>query len=108
MPELSIYSIYGDTIKLPVDIKPKARNNQVLGIINSRLKIAIAATAVDNQANKALIAFISKLLSIKKQEIVIARGLTNHLKVLLLPSHALAKLNAIIKDIGVSTAVAVD
>ena len=94
--ELPIYSIVGETVKLPVVLKPKAKNNQILGIINGRLKIAIAAPPVDGKANTELIAFISKILSIKKRDIVIASGFSNHLKMLHLPLQILAKLEAII------------
>lgn len=94
--ELPIYSIVGGVIKLPVVLKPQAKNNQILGIINGRLKIAIAAPPVDGKANIALIVFMSEMLSMKKRDIVIASGLTNHFKMLHLPLRALAKLDAII------------
>ncbi|MBY0380209.1 MAG: DUF167 domain-containing protein [Burkholderiales bacterium] len=94
--ELPIYSIVGEIIKLPVVLKPQAKSNQVLGIINGRLKIAIAAPPIDGKANVVLIAFMSEMLSVKKRDIVITSGLTNHLKMLHLPLQALAKLDAII------------
>ncbi len=93
-----IYSISGDAIRLPVVIKPQAKSNQVLGVINGRLKIAIVATPVDGKANVALITFMSKLLSVKKHDILIASGATNHFKMLYLPIHVLAKLDEIILD----------
>ncbi len=94
--ELPIYSIVGEIIKLPVVLKPQAKSNQILGIINGRLKIAIVVPPIDGKANSVLIAFMSKMLSVKKRDIVIASGLTNHLKMLHLPLQALAKLDAII------------
>ncbi len=100
MAELPIYSISGEVIKLPVVLKPQAKNNQVLGIINGRLKIAVAAPQVDGKANKALINFMSELLSIRKQEVIIATGLTNRLKILHLPAYAQAKLDAIFKNLN--------
>ncbi len=96
--ELPIYSIVGDIIKLSVVLKPQAKNNQTLGIINSRLKIAITAPPVDGKANIALIAFMSEVLSIKKRDVIIASGLTNYLKILHLPLQALVKLQAIINS----------
>lgn len=94
--KLPIYLIIGEIIKLPVVLKPQAKSNQVLGIINGRLKIAITAPPVEGKANKALIAFMSEILSIKKREIIIASGMISHLKMLHLPIQALAKLDAII------------
>ena len=50
--ELPIYSISGEIIKLPVVLKLQANNNQILGVINGRLKIAINETPVNGMANK--------------------------------------------------------
>ncbi len=102
--ELPIYSIVGEIIKLPVVLKPQAKSNQILGIIHGRLKIAIVAPPVDGKANIALVAFMSEILSVKKRDIVIASGLTNHLKMLHLPLQALAKLNTIIGNLYVKEA----
>lgn len=94
--ELPIYSIVGKIIKLPVVLKPQAKRNQIVGIINGRLKIAIVAPPVEGKANIALIVFMSEILSVKKRDIVIASGHTHHLKMLHLPLQTLAKLDAII------------
>ncbi len=96
--ELPIYSISGEIIKLPVVLKPQAKNNQILGVINGRLKIAINATPVNGMANKELVAFMAKLLALKKYEIAIMNGLTNPLKLLSLPLDVQFKLDEIIKN----------
>ena len=95
-----IYSIVGDIIKLPVILKPQAKRNQVLGLFNQRLKIAITAPPVDNKANQQLISFIAELLTIKKQQVTIAQGLTTPLKILHLPLMALERLNEILAGVG--------
>ena len=95
--ELPIYSISGEILKLPVVLKPQARKNEILGVVNGRLKIAITATPVDGKANIALIAFLSDMLSVKKKDIIIASGHTNPLKMLHLPIEVLAKLDDVIK-----------
>ncbi len=97
--ETPIYSLVGATIKLPLVIKPQAKQSKLLGISNGRLKLAISATPVDGKANKELIAFLAKLLAIKKQNIVILNGLTNPLKLVELPLAAQAKLDEIINDL---------
>ena len=96
--ELPIYSISGEVIKLPVVLKPQAKNNKILGVLNGRLKIAINATPVNGMANKELIAFMAKLLVLKKCEITIMTGLTNPLKLLSLPLDVQFKLDEIIKN----------
>ena len=100
--ELPIYSVNGEIIKLPVVLKPQARKNEILGVVNGRFKIAITATPVDGKANIALIAFLSEILSLKKKDIIIASGHTNPLKMIHLPIEALARLNDMIKKLGVS------
>ncbi len=96
--EMPIYSLANELIKLPVVIKPQARISKILGIINGRLKIAIAATPVDGKANKELIAFLADTLALKKQEVIIVSGLTNPLKLLALPVSVQSKLDAIIAN----------
>lgn len=44
------------------------------------IRIRLAAPAVDNKANKALVAFVAKLLKLKKNQVVIEQGLTNRKK----------------------------
>lgn len=94
-----IYLIQKQVIRLPVVIKPKAKHNQVLGISNGRLKIAITALPVDGKANKALINFITELLFIRKQDVFIHSGLNNRLKVICLPLHSLSNLEKFLKSI---------
>lgn len=53
--ELPIYSISGEIIKLPVVLKPQAKPNQILGVINGQLKIAINAAPVNGMAHKNLL-----------------------------------------------------
>jgi uncharacterized protein (TIGR00251 family) len=94
--ELPIYSIVGEIIKLPVVLKPQARHNKILEVINGRLKIAITAPPVDGKANIALVNFISEIFAVKKKDIIIASGHTSHMKMLHLPLQALAKLDTIL------------
>lgn len=98
MSKLPIYSIVGEILKLPVVIKPQARKNQILGLHGDRLKIAIAATPVDGKANKELISFLAQLLEVRQAEIEIASGLTNHIKLICIPSALKSKIESIIAE----------
>lgn len=50
--EPAIYSLKNNILRLAITIKPQAKRNEILGIMNNRLKIAISATTVDGKANK--------------------------------------------------------
>lgn len=48
------------------------------------VKIRLRAPAVDNKANKALVAFIAKILNMKKSQVTIESGHSNRRKSLAL------------------------
>lgn len=93
--ESAIYSVK-DILKLAVVIKPQAKRNEIIGIINGRLKIAISATPVDGKANKELISFLAKTLEIRKQDVEIINGSNNSIKLLHLPASIQSKLDKIL------------
>jgi uncharacterized protein len=65
-------------------LQPGAKQNQLCGLYNQRLKIQIKAAAVDGKANKALIDFLSKLFKIAKSKILIHKGLNQRTKTILI------------------------
>ena len=91
-----VYSVKDNILKLAVVVKPQAKRNAVLGIINGRLKIAIAATPVDGKANKELISFLAKTLEIRKQDVEIINGSNNSIKLLHIPADIQSKLDKIL------------
>jgi uncharacterized protein YggU (UPF0235/DUF167 family) len=95
------YSLTDNLIKLPIIVKVAAQSNQIIGQLNGRIKIAISAFAIDNKANKELINFITQtqILEIKKQDVVIAYGMANKLKIIHLPISCKSKLDLILKNI---------
>jgi len=68
-------------LTLTLHIQPGARNSGIAGIHGDALKIRIAAPAVDNKANAALIEFLSEALDVPKSAIVIRHGATGRRKV---------------------------
>ena len=98
----TIYSLSNEYIKLPVVIKVQAKQSKVLGIINGRLKIAIAATPVDGKANKELIRFISKLFDLTKQAVILNQGVTSSFKLLYLPFKAQNKLDHVLSQFKIN------
>ena len=48
---------------LLVRVLPGAKKSECAGVMEGRLRVRIAAPAVENKANKALVAFIAKTLN---------------------------------------------
>jgi len=69
-----------------VHIQPGAKHNETAGMAEERLRIRIMAPAVDNKANRALIAFVAKTLDIRPGSIRLAHGGTSRRKILLITS----------------------
>ncbi|BDQ32528.1 hypothetical protein JCM14722_00700 [Pseudodesulfovibrio portus] len=65
-------------------MQPGARRSEVAGEYQGCLKIRLQAPAVDNKANKALVAFVAKNLNMKKSQVAIKSGHTNRRKLLAL------------------------
>jgi uncharacterized protein len=59
---------------LAVHAQPGAKRSEVTGLHGDRLKIRIAAPALDGRANEALTAFIADRLGIPKSRVTVAKG----------------------------------
>ena len=70
------------SIRLDVYIQPRASRTELDGIHDGMIKIRIAAPAVENAANRALIEFIARQLGIARRCVRIVSGKTNRKKVL--------------------------
>lgn len=69
---------------MAVWVQPGARRSEVAGEYQGCVKIRLQAPAVDNKANKALVAFVAKILNMKKSQVAIESGHTNRRKLLAL------------------------
>lgn len=63
-----------DRIVLTVHVQPNARSSAVAGVHGEALKVRIAAPAVDNKANAALIEFFRDRLDLRASQIGIRHG----------------------------------
>lgn len=72
-----------DQAKFIVQVKPNAKQNQVIGFKEGVLHIRIAAPPVDGKANYALIMFLSDELGVSKSSLAIERGLSGKTKTIL-------------------------
>jgi uncharacterized protein len=70
------------TVRLEVYIQPRASKSEMAGMHDGVIKIRIAAPAVENAANLALVEFVANQLGIAKRSVRIASGGTSRRKVL--------------------------
>lgn len=61
-------------VLLSLYIQPKASGNQVVGLHDGALKLAITAPPVDGKANAAVIGFLAETLGVAKKDIAITHG----------------------------------
>lgn len=67
---------------LSLHVQPGARQSRIAGLHGDALKIKVAAPAVDNKANGALIEFLGETLGVPKSSITIRHGATGRRKVI--------------------------
>jgi uncharacterized protein (TIGR00251 family) len=65
---------------LEVHVQPGARRTEFAGRHGERVKIRLAARAVDNKANEALIEFLAEHYRVPKTRVHIAAGLKSRQK----------------------------
>lgn len=72
-------------IRLRIFLQPKASRDQIIGLHNDELKIAITAPPVDGQANMHLLKFLSRQFKVPKSAIVLEKGELQRHKQLFIP-----------------------
>jgi uncharacterized protein len=70
------------SIRLEVYVQPRASRTELAGTYDGLIRIRIAAPAVENAANRALIDFIAQQLGIAKRRVRLVAGGTSRRKVL--------------------------
>ncbi|MFH1914090.1 MAG: DUF167 domain-containing protein [Pseudomonadota bacterium] len=78
----------GDEWRIAVWVQPGASRSEVVGVYQQCVRIRLRAPAVDNKANKALVAFVADALKVKKGQVSIASGQTARRKLLALDAAA--------------------
>ena len=77
---LPFVKIIDDAIFLSIYIQPNAKENAIVGLYDAKLKIKIAALAVDGKANKTLCIFISKQFLVPQSHVTIIKGENTRIK----------------------------
>lgn len=75
-----------DGIRLCIFLQPKASRDQIVGLHDNELKIAIAAPPVEGAANTHLLKYLSKLFKVPKSSIVLEKGELQRHKQIFVPS----------------------
>ena len=76
------YNAAARRLTLTLHIQPNARKSSIAGVHGDALKVRIAAPAVDNKANAALVEFLSETLGVPRSAIAILSGATARRKVI--------------------------
>lgn len=69
-----------DCIEIDLLIVPRARESKIVGVHDSRLKVAVAGEAIDGKANRELIRSLGELFEIPKKCVELIRGETQKRK----------------------------
>ncbi|WGE60189.1 DUF167 family protein YggU [Actinobacillus equuli] len=72
-------------IRLRIFLQPKASRDQIVGLHDNELKIAITAPPVDGAANAHLLKYLSKLFKVPKSSIALEKGELQRHKQLFVP-----------------------
>jgi hypothetical protein len=70
------------TARIEIYVQPRASRTEIAGLHDGLIKIRVAAPAVENAANLALIEFVAKRLGIAKRSVRVASGASSRRKVL--------------------------
>jgi uncharacterized protein (TIGR00251 family) len=82
-PFLDLSSDTSEAVYIRVKVQPRASRNAIAGVYmegreggegKTALKIMLTAPPVEGAANRALVAFFSKLLGVKKSQIEVKEG----------------------------------
>lgn len=76
-------------------VQPGARKDEICDLLQGRLKVRLAAPAVDGKANAALLEFIAKKLRIKKRGITLETGARSREKTLYIAAGCAPSWNGI-------------
>ena len=70
----------GDRLVLELHVQPGAGRTGVAGLYGARLKIRLAARAVDGAANDCLVEFLAQALGAARRDVSIEAGLASRSK----------------------------
>ena len=82
------------SLLLRLHVQPRAAHNQVAGLQGEALKLRLTSPPVDGKANKAVIAFLARLLDLPKSSLTLRSGLQSRTKTVRIENADEAQLRA--------------
>jgi uncharacterized protein len=82
-----------EIVKINVKVQANAPKSEILGYSNNTWRVKIAAPPDKGKANKELILFLSELIGVKKDNLILLKGLTNHYKTIGIKGTTLVAVN---------------
>ncbi len=67
---------------MAVKVVPGASRTRCAGVLGERVKIAVAAAAEKGQANAELVAYLAKLVGVRRRDVTLVEGRTSPQKVI--------------------------
>ncbi len=76
----TFYKWEGEYLLLNLYVQPNAKQNELVGEYDNKLKIRITAPPVDNKANKHLLKFLAKIFAVSLSRIQLVSGENQRIK----------------------------
>jgi uncharacterized protein (TIGR00251 family) len=70
-------SVQDDAVLLSIKVQPRAKRNELAGLLGSELKVRVTAPPVDSAANEAVLEFLAETLGIPPRQVTLVRGRTS-------------------------------
>ncbi|MBN2140908.1 MAG: DUF167 domain-containing protein [Desulfovibrionaceae bacterium] len=84
--------------RLDVWVQPGAKEDGPAGLYRDRPKIRLRARAVDNKANKSLVALVAGLLGLRPGQVALDKGQTGRMKTLIIESDTDPRWDAVVPE----------
>jgi uncharacterized protein (TIGR00251 family) len=89
----------GASVRFQVTVVPRASRTRILCVLDSRLKITLAAPPVDDAANDELCALLAKALSVPRRAVRIAHGEHSKVKTVQVSGASVDQVLALFRDL---------
>ncbi|MCK4659863.1 MAG: DUF167 domain-containing protein [Phycisphaerae bacterium] len=86
----------GDAVLLPIKVVPGASKTRIIGELDSRLKVAVAAPPEKGKANDAVTALLAKHLGIRRRDVTVISGHTSPVKMICLAGVSIDQVRELI------------
>lgn len=70
-----------DGVTLPLRVSPRARRSAIDGVVEGALRVRIAAPPVEGAANKAVSAYLARVLGVPRRDVSLLAGEQSRQKV---------------------------